>query len=128
MSAPVYTIVMANAAVVTLLVDRFFPAGQIPQEVTIRPAATYQTISGSPANTLDAHAAVDGERVQIDYWDYSDAAAQIGGDAIRIALEDTHVAAANGCTVICINDNGRDFDPIVKQYRASRDYLFQTLR
>jgi hypothetical protein len=128
MSAPVYPIVMANGAVVALLADRLFPGGVIPQEVTVRPAATYQTISGSPANTLDNHAPVDGERVQIDFWDVTDAAAEAGASAIRIALENVQVAAANGCTVICIGDNGRAFDPPTHQFCASRDYLFQTLR
>lgn len=46
---------------------RLFPFGQTPDAYT-KPYATWQTISGTPENTLSAPPPVDHISVQVDVW------------------------------------------------------------
>lgn len=128
MSAPVYLLLAGNSGVTALVGTNIFPAGMIPQEVTARPVITYQTIAGSPENVLTDRAPVDFERVQIDCWGTTFASAQAVADAVRAACENVAAGHALNCSAVCTSINGHDYDAVTKEYRASLDFSFRTLR
>ena len=128
MSAPIYLILSADAGVAALVVDRIFPAGIIPQEITTLPAIVYQTVTGTAENVLTDRAPVDMERIQIDCWSTTDAGASAVANAVRAAFENIPAMLANGCAALLTGFNGHDYDKETKHYRESTDWSFWTLR
>ncbi len=132
MSNALYAIVTGSSGVTTLLGTnpcRFFPGGDIPQGQAM-PAATFQTIGGSPANTFEAAAPADEERVQIDCWSEPlkyDTAVSVF-NAIRAAIETLSAQTTQGVGIQIVSFNGTDFDTETKRYRVSFDVSVWTPR
>ena len=114
MSYPVYDLLRLDAGVIAIVGTRIYAAGAMPPE-TAMPALTYQVITGQPENYLDGVPTIERQRVQVDAWAAGLAAAEQLQSAARVAV------IAGGRNV-CISNNGHDYEPETKRYRASRDY------
>lgn len=121
---PVYPILLADSAVNALVAGRIYPAGIMPQEVTARPVIVYQTIAGTPLNTLADATRGDNERIQIDAWDVTLAGAQAVMAAVRAALDSIATLQAHSIACECSSINGHDYDTETKTYRDSADFSF----
>lgn len=104
---------------------RFYPAGMLPQDNDsgnpTLPAATFQTIGGSPANVFEVAAPADNERIQVDVWALTFDAAQTAADAMRSAIEDQSAQTTQGVGAYIVSFNGHDFEPSTRRYRVSFD-------
>ena len=122
-SAALFTIVSNNSGVTAFFGTnpcRFFPAGYIPQDQPM-PAASFQTIGGAPANTLDAAAPADNDRIQVDCWsDDYDEAIDVA-EAIRTAIESASAQTALAVGMQIVSFNGHDYDSETKRFRVSFD-------
>lgn len=77
---------------------RFFEFGIAP-DTSALPYATWQVITGTPANLLDQPALVDHVTVQIDVWAAQPSSARAVAKAIRRVIEsDAYVTAWRGET------------------------------
>lgn len=92
---------------------RVYPFGEGPQSITY-PYATFQSISGVPANQLSGRPQVDQVRVQFDAYGQTGAQARSLAAAIRDAIE------PSGHLVLFF-DQGRDPDTNAFRITASFD-------
>jgi hypothetical protein len=131
MSAPVIPVLLANAAVTAVFGSaplNVFPGGFIPQEVTARPVATYQTVSGGRDNTNDGgKPPLEHALIQIDVWGTTAAQVESGIQLIIDALCDVAALKAYNASCLCVDDYGKDYEPETMQYRESRGFSFQML-
>lgn len=122
MHPPVYDILAADADVAALLGMppgiRLYGFG-IATQLTKKPYAVWQMITGVPANYLDKLPDTDDERVQIDVWSETEAASTNVSRAIRDALE-PHAYMINSL------DRGRD--PDTKTFGYTMEFEFFTPR
>lgn len=122
MIPPVFEVLSASAAVKTYLGTppnlRLYPFGEATQN-TVKPYATWQLISGVPANYLGQLPNMDDYRIQIDIWGQTQASALLVAQAIRDAIEPyAHIVNAGNTT--------RDTE--TKNYRYMIDAEFFTAR
>jgi hypothetical protein len=123
-AAALFAICSADSTVAALLFDgtttRLYPAGTAPQGQT-RPYATYATVSGRPANSMDTPSLADNTRIQLNGWAGDpDAAAAITA-ALRAALESTAAQLANSVGIRTVSFNGQSFDEATRLYSDSFD-------
>lgn len=124
-AAPIlFAICDADATVIGFLktgsVLRFFPAGNVPQGQP-SPYATYSTVGGRPANSMDSPSRADNARVQITIWDADfDTAALIAG-AVRSALENAQAQSDRSVGIRTIAFNPHDYDSERKLFCDSFD-------
>lgn len=87
MIPPVYDLLHASAAVVSIVADRIGAHGQVfPNE--LRPYITWQIVSGTGDNTLDrGRAPSDRTSVQVDCYHKTEAGLRLLVNASRTALE-----------------------------------------
>lgn len=118
MTHPVYALLGASAAVTAIVGAppnmRVYAAGAIPDGAAL-PVLTYQIISGQPESYIDAGATIERQRVQVDAWALTHAAAE---QLQLVAMR----AIENGGRNVCINNNGPDYEPETKRFRSSRDF------
>lgn len=122
MIPPVFEVLSASATVKAHLGTppkmRLFPFGEATQD-TIKPYATWQLISGVPANYLNQRPDMDDFRAQIDVWALTQSSAIAVAQAIRDAIEPhAHIVNAGNTTR----------DPETKNYRYMIDVEFFTER
>lgn len=97
---PVYEIAKASGAVLALLGSpepRLTPFGKATQN-TVRPYAVWQTIYGSPDNSLSCIPSEDNWGVQLDIYGTTPSSARAVAEALRDAYEQSfnQVVAWNG--------------------------------
>lgn len=109
------TILMADAAVVALVGQNVEPVRR--DQATPLPSVVLQRVSLVPANHLKGAPTLDENRVQLDVFAETYAAARQIADACRAALEAADVVMDRE------NDN---FEPDVSDYRITQDYLIWT--
>jgi hypothetical protein len=123
---PVFTIAAASAAVLALLgtaPTRCWPFGIAPRPGEpgyALPYAVFQTVYGTPENTLSCAPEVDLFGVQIDAYAKTASEAR----AVASALRDAFEAAQNHVT----GYNGEDREPDTGLYRVSFTAEFWTPR
>jgi hypothetical protein len=109
------TILLADAAVVALVGQNIEPV-RMDQETTL-PAVVLTRVSLVPANHLKGRPTLDSNRVQLDGFATTYAAARQLASACREALELADVVMESEI------DN---FEPDVSEYRITQDYLTWT--
>ena len=128
-NAPVFTLIAAAPAVTAIVGTspvRCYP-GVIPQttdgtpNLSLLPCIVYQLITGTPENYLAQTSTISQQRVQIDAYATTFAAATALAEAARTALED-------GATNVCISENGNYYEAETKAFRASFDMEFWVQR
>lgn len=92
---------------------RLYPAGSAPQGAA-SPYATYQLITGVPANTLDTQPTHDTNRIQVTVWADDYAACIAAAKTIREEIEKTG-------EVISFSELG--VDPDTNFYGVAIDWL-----
>ncbi|MDP2141273.1 MAG: DUF3168 domain-containing protein [Gammaproteobacteria bacterium] len=123
MFPPIFTICLAAPAVTAFLGSspmRMYPAGEAPQTVA-KPYVTWQTVYGSPDNTLGDTAESDTWGAQINVWAADLDTARNVAKAIRNAIE----ADQTGYVVAF---RGEDRDPTTKNYSYRFDAEWITQR
>lgn len=101
MNTAIFPLIAASTEAKALLGTnpvRFFEFG-FATDATPLPYATWQVLTGTPANLLDEPALVDHVTVQIDVWAEQPSTARAVAKAIRRAIEsDAYVASWRGET------------------------------
>lgn len=113
MTAPVYALLSADAAVTALVAGRIHAqgyAGDNPQA----PYVTWQLVSGVPGVYLASRPGYDSFRAQIDCWAADAATAQLIAAAVRDALE-----TAASCVGVM-----EERDAETGLFRYSGDWMF----
>jgi hypothetical protein len=99
MFPPIYAVCSIVPAVTALIGTspvRLYPFGDAPQNVAL-PYATWQVVTGSPANYIDSAPDVDRFGVQVDCWAGTVSAARSVAMALRDAIEPhAHIVAWRG--------------------------------
>lgn len=128
-NAPVFPLIAAAPAVTAVIGAspvRCYP-GVIPQttdgtpNLTLLPCLVYQLITGTPEVYLSEASSIGQQRVQIDAYATTFAAATALAELARTALED-------GATNVCVSENGNYYEPETKAFRSSFDMEFWVRR
>jgi hypothetical protein len=88
---------------------------------TLLPAVTWQLIIGTPETYIAAPATISRQRIQVD-------ALALTRQQAKQLLETARTALEDGGRNVCVNENGCDYEPDTKRYRASADFEFWVAR
>jgi len=86
MLPPIYSTLLASAAVFALVGTRIYRHGRAPQNVDA-PYVTWSVITGTPENQLSGTPPVDRQTLQIDCWALTDTGVEALAVAVRDAIE-----------------------------------------
>lgn len=118
MMPPLYQWLKADSAVVALVGDGIYRAGNVSQSAAA-PYVSWQVISGVPENYADEDPDVDAFRIQVDCW-----AATADGCAV-LARAVRNVLQRRGHMQTVIAD---ELEPETQLYRYGTDWQFWTPR
>ena len=99
--------------------------GVVPQEKGV-PAVTYAVVGGAPAQTFDAEAQADNERVQITCWAMTYDEAVALAKAVRAALKNRDEQIARDIGIQVRAFQGSTFDGPTRRHGEIIDFSFWT--
>lgn len=110
---PVYATLQAVPAIVSLVSQRIYRHGSIPQDSAQSPYVTWASVGTEPANELSDVPGIDRVSVQVDCWSLGDTQVETLATLVRNAIEP--VAHMTGIIV-----DSRE--PDTKLYRISLQF------
>lgn len=114
MIPPLFPLISASVTALGSNPVRFYPHGQATQQ-TLKPYATWQTVTATPENYLGQRPDVDDALIQIDVWGTTASEVSNAADQIRDALEPRMHMTSFGDTV-------KDATTALYRYRMDFSY------
>lgn len=121
----IFPIIKDSSAVTAIIGSspvRFYRHGSAPQNV-VAPYVTWNVVTGTPENSLDATPRADNYSVQVDCWSDNTGTGSAGVETLAEAVRDA-LEPFGHMTAVSVDDR----DPETMRYRIGLTFTFWRVR